>query len=576
MSGPVESALLSGGIHVVLQPIVDLRAGVVFGQEALVRGSLPGLSHPPEIIRAALEHDYMGRLGRELRRMAVAACPTQRLFLNVHPIEFAEGCLVQPDDPMFSHGHPVYLELTESIPLSLFAFCKSTLTEVRNKGVSVVLDDLGAGYSNLKYIADLAPEMVKIDRELVADLEEHERARRLLKAIVRMCEDMGAQVVAEGVETVEQLRIVVDAGAHFAQGYYLARPAFPAPSVRAELLAAAGVSRPAAPVLPSAEAPRPAGFYLDRKATPVWGLTTVTPRAKRILLVEDDAAIAEGITNLLTDEGYEVSRVALAADVLATARETPPSLIILDVTLPDGDGFSVAEELIRDRRTMTVPILFLSGVEDLSLRTRQFRQGITDFLKKPHTGQDLLARIERGLCRAEEHSGLRRHARIDELTGLGNMRFLQERLAVETSRIERYKTDLTLIVMDVDRMKATNDLHGHAAGSAMLKAIGESLTSQIRDTDLAARYGGDEFVVVLPHTSLHDGEIFAERLLADLHRPRPGALTISVSMGLASYDPAVDKTVQNVFERADVAAYRAKRLGGNQICCDPIRNSSAA
>jgi EAL domain-containing protein (putative c-di-GMP-specific phosphodiesterase class I) len=98
------------------------------------------------------------------------------------------------------------------------------LAEIRAKGVRIAVDDLGAGYSNLKYIADLAPEIVKIDRGLVAGLSQHSRLHRLVTSIVQLCTEQGARVVAEGIETAEELRAVLATGAHFAQGYFLARP----------------------------------------------------------------------------------------------------------------------------------------------------------------------------------------------------------------------------------------------------------------------------------------------------------------------------------------------------------------
>jgi EAL domain-containing protein (putative c-di-GMP-specific phosphodiesterase class I) len=228
---PVQEALAEGTIHVVLQPIVDLDLKQVFGQEVLVRGSSPGLRTPAELLRSAIDHEYMGTLGRRLRAMGIAACPDARVFLNVHPNEFAEGFLVRPDDPIFTHDHEVYLEVTESIPITQFGLSQGALEEIRGKGVHLVVDDLGSGYSNLRYIADLQPDMVKIDRVMIEDLPTHPRLQVLLGSIVRMCEDMGAEVVAEGVETVEQLQIVRDSGIHYVQGYFIARPAFPAPPI---------------------------------------------------------------------------------------------------------------------------------------------------------------------------------------------------------------------------------------------------------------------------------------------------------------------------------------------------------
>ncbi len=141
----------------------------------------------------------------------------------MHPAELNERWIVQPDDPVFQHACDVFLEITESVPLSHFQLCRSILHEVRDRGIYLVVDDLGAGYSNLKYIADLHPRVVKLDRELVAGLVRDSRLFKLVAGIVVMCRELEALVVAEGIETAIELDAVLESGAKFGQGYVLAR-----------------------------------------------------------------------------------------------------------------------------------------------------------------------------------------------------------------------------------------------------------------------------------------------------------------------------------------------------------------
>jgi EAL domain-containing protein (putative c-di-GMP-specific phosphodiesterase class I) len=180
----------------------------------------------------AIEKRCCGALGRVIRELATEGCPDYPLFLNLHPHEFDEGWLVRPDDPIFEHSQAVYLEITESVPLSHFTLCHSVLAELRHKGALLAVDDLGAGFSNLKYIADLAPEVVKLDRDLVTGIDRIQRQHRLVTALVRLCTELGAKVVAEGIETAEEARAVADTGAHYGQGYYYARPDFPPPGLQ--------------------------------------------------------------------------------------------------------------------------------------------------------------------------------------------------------------------------------------------------------------------------------------------------------------------------------------------------------
>lgn len=225
MSLTPEEAVGQGKLYCAFQPIVDLARGRVFGYEALARSEVPEFSNPLVLFDAAIATGFTGQLGRALRQMAVRDCAFSTLFLNMHPDEFAEGWLIRPDDPITLHDQTIYLEVTESVPLSHYQYCHSVLAEIRSRGVKIAVDDLGAGFSNLKYIADLQPDVVKLDRELVAGLVRNSPLHRLVTSLVNLCHQMGAKVVAEGIETGVELRAVIDTGAHYGQGYHLARPA---------------------------------------------------------------------------------------------------------------------------------------------------------------------------------------------------------------------------------------------------------------------------------------------------------------------------------------------------------------
>lgn len=239
----IHRVIAERDVRIVYQPVVDLKTHAVFAYEALARPKPADFDGPLALFEAAVAHARTGELGRMLRELSVASCAGHRLFVNVHPAELNEKWLVQPDDPIFQHTHDVYLEITEGVPLSHFELCQSILSEVRDRGVHLVVDDLGAGYSNLKYIADLQPRVVKLDRGLIAGLSLSSRLFTLVSAIVVLCRELGAVVVAEGIETVDELEAVIAAGAHFGQGYLLARPAFPLPEVTWPELPAQAVQR---------------------------------------------------------------------------------------------------------------------------------------------------------------------------------------------------------------------------------------------------------------------------------------------------------------------------------------------
>jgi EAL domain-containing protein (putative c-di-GMP-specific phosphodiesterase class I) len=219
-------------LHVVFQPIVRLDSGAIHGYEAFVRCDLPEYQHVPHLFDHAVATGCAGRLGRMVREIAVPLSSGRPLFLNVHPQELSESWIVRPDDPIFAHDHELCIEISESVPMTHFDLCRSVLAEVRDRaGVGLAIDDLGAAYSNLKRIVDLEPKVVKLDRALIADMHESRRQQQLVRRLVLLCGELGAHVVAEGVETADELSALRDAGVLLAQGYLFARPAFPFPAV---------------------------------------------------------------------------------------------------------------------------------------------------------------------------------------------------------------------------------------------------------------------------------------------------------------------------------------------------------
>ncbi len=218
-------------VGIVFQPIADIHKRRILAYEALARNSNSLFKSTPEMFAAAVQAGRVAELGRLHRDQAVRLCPHYPLFLNIDPHEFDYGWLVRPDDPIFRHRHPITVEITESVPIKYFTQCHSVLAEIRQKGMSLAIDDLGAGFSNLKYIADLQPEIVKLDRELILGCAPGNRPFKLLCSIVSLCKEMNAKTVAEGIETLGEFEAAVEAGVDYAQGYLLGRPACPAPDL---------------------------------------------------------------------------------------------------------------------------------------------------------------------------------------------------------------------------------------------------------------------------------------------------------------------------------------------------------
>lgn len=217
-------------IDVVFQPLVDLRTGRMQAVEALARCQWEEFKRPEVLIARAVEEDSIGRVGRLIREVAFDRCKGIPLFVNIDPNELAFRWLVRPDDPINFHDHLVFLEITEVAAFEHYGLCSSVLREVCSRcGAKLVIDDLGAGFSNLKRVIDLNPDVIKIDRAIVHGIDTNHRQRIIFNHVVRMCKELGTSVVAEGIETVDELKAVYDGGADYGQGFLLARPAFPIP-----------------------------------------------------------------------------------------------------------------------------------------------------------------------------------------------------------------------------------------------------------------------------------------------------------------------------------------------------------
>src|SRR6266850_2447142 len=184
----------------------------------------------------------------------------------------------------------------------------------------------------------------------------------------------------------------------------------------------------------------------------------------------------------------------------ATAKKSVPDLVLLDLFLPGLDGFGTLQRLRKDRRTADVPVIFLSAQGDANTKTQGLALGAQDYLAKPFSAQELIARVERTLHQTAQREHFRALAETDALTGLPNFRSFRARLEEEVRRADRYKMPLACAMMDLDGLKQINDALGHGAGNRAIQAFGDAIRMELRETDFAARYGGDEFVVLFPQT----------------------------------------------------------------------------
>lgn len=292
------------------------------------------------------------------------------------------------------------------------------------------------------------------------------------------------------------------------------------------------------------------------------------PAPIRLLVVDDDGDAREALATALHPE-YDVVSAADGVEALAVARTGSPDIILLDLKMPRLDGFQVLERLGADPVTSRIPVLLISGRRDDAGKVQGLGLGAVDYLEKPFSAPELRARLERTVRILRDQSSLRELARTDPLTGLPNRRAFREHLEAESRRASRYRTALTCIMVDLDGLKAINDEWGHAAGDAAISAVASALRRELRETDFVARFGGDEFVMLLPHTGAADGRGFAERVCGRLAQTdfqvAAQRVALGASFGVACLEPGDHLDGEALLRAADQALYRAKEQGRGRV-----------
>jgi diguanylate cyclase (GGDEF)-like protein len=289
----------------------------------------------------------------------------------------------------------------------------------------------------------------------------------------------------------------------------------------------------------------------------------------RLLVVDDERDARDALTEILEPE-YEVLTASDGEEAVELARSEHPDVILMDLFMPRVDGLAALERIRGDASTSDIPVIFVSGQGDDALKVRSLDLGAVDYLGKPFSERELRARVERTLRLVRSQSALRELAQTDALTGLANLRAFRARIDEEVKRARRYHTPLTCVMADMDNLKPVNDELGHAAGDRAIAAVAAVIREELRETDFGARYGGDEFVILLPHTGADEGRVFAERACARL---RDTVLEVSgrrihvgASFGVACLsDETRDDAAEALVGAADNALYQAKRGGRGRV-----------
>ena len=288
----------------------------------------------------------------------------------------------------------------------------------------------------------------------------------------------------------------------------------------------------------------------------------------RLLAIDDSELIHRLLQVRLQGERLELHSALSAKDGLAKARELMPEVILLDLDLDEMDGFEVLDRLKQDPATHDISIIFISSTNDTAARVRGLDHGAVDFIAKPFEVVELKARVRSALRMQHLVKMLAHKAQIDGLSGLWNRRYFDQRLLQEFSEAQRHQRPLSLIICDVDRFKRLNDQFGHPFGDRVVERVAQILSSG-RSSDVVCRYGGEEFSVILPSTTLERAHEVAERHRSQIENHRwndQPDLIVTGSFGVADlqYMPEGSRP-EDLIKAADSALYRAKQAGRNRV-----------
>ena len=293
---------------------------------------------------------------------------------------------------------------------------------------------------------------------------------------------------------------------------------------------------------------------------------------KKIFIVDDND------TNLMAakftlDGVYKTFLLASAAQMLKLAERILPDLILLDIDMPEINGFQTIKILKEDERFADIPVIFLTAKSDEASELKGFELGAVDYISKPFSPPIIKARIATHLKMVEQKRIIEQISLTDTLTQLPNRRFLDDEMLKQWNLAIKNETSISILLLDADRFKNFNDTYGHQQGDAALRMLACIMKSSVRQTDFAARWGGEEFAIILPDTESETAFTVAENIRKNVEKSvipcigdTSNELKITISAGGFSVKPSSDSSMEDFIKKADEALYAAKENGRNQVC----------
>jgi len=606
----IRGLIESGGIRPAMQPIIRLLDGVTLGYESLCRinpGTGPQL---PEALFDAAGRDMEKELDEACIRAGLAASVhtlPATLFLNV-----TLPTLVQPNAAQRLHQlaaeagvapEHVVLEVSEHVPVPNVARLRRVVADVRARGFRIAIDDAGAGHASMLVIAEVRPDFIKIDRDLIRGVHSSDSRRALVVSLLSFGTHINARIIAEGIETEADLRSLMDLGVQFGQGNVLGEPVIlgdpavlNAVVVQPSWFASRRVESFPAMVDPAApshapprrrvHAPMPtrdslphalsrAALALQAEHDPQRILSVIAEQLQRVVPVDDLSIYEADHNNHRFVAAFATGRQAaeIMADVFSLSVGVNGWAFALGTPQNLGNAgahpaaAAVPNTPFEHESLLLIPLM--AGDHKLGMLNCR-RMGLNRF-----TDEDLETATLFGHTaamawhNAQLYEELARRAMTDGLTGLYNSRWLRESGELEIGECRRRGTPLSIVLVDLDHFKTINDSGGHAAGDAVLQRVASELRRITRVGDAAVRLGGEEFVLVLRDSDAAGAARVADDLQRALRNvPIPAACagieSVTASIGIASF-PDQGWRLDDLVRAADIAMYQAKRDGRDRV-----------
>ncbi len=305
-----------------------------------------------------------------------------------------------------------------------------------------------------------------------------------------------------------------------------------------------------------------------------------------IVIVDDVPDNLRLLSGILKEKGYRVRPAPSGKRALATIKKELPELILLDIMMPEMDGYEVCRQLKAETLTQDIPVIFLSALNEVFDKVKAFQVGGVDYITKPFQVEEVLVRVnthltiqaqqkaltlqneklrEKNKLISNQAEKLKKMACIDFLTGLFNRRDFIERAGQEESRFNRSGKLFCIVLLDIDKFKDINDTYGHDCGDKVLVNVARNLENNLRKQDVVARWGGEEFICLLPETDITGGRDVAEKIRrsvqSDSLQYENNLISVTVTLGVALFDGS--GSIEECIRRADIALYQGKEKGRN-------------